>query len=208
MNPTYRIYFDDRPFLIVPRSVNPPINGALTIQYQNKQDLKKTIEELDENRTKAIIIEADDTAEAFQDFKKRFVFIQAGGGLVKNEKDEYLFIFRRGKWDLPKGKLDAGETIRACALREVKEETGLVNVILKHHLVDTWHVYHERGKFILKESVWFNMDCSGKQKLIPQTEEDIYDIKWLKKEDWPKVYDNVFPSIKDVLKAAGRFSNP
>ena len=57
--------------------------------------------------------------------EKRRVIIKAGGGLVKNEKGEVLFMFRKGKWDLPKGKLDPGETMDACAVREVMEETGV-----------------------------------------------------------------------------------
>ena len=100
---------------------------------------------------------------------------------------------------MPKGKLDKGETLEECAIREVEEETGLQNVKLTSPLAITYHTYHEGTRFILKESHWYNMKVSGKQVLIPQTAEDIHEIKWVKKEDLKEYLDNAFPSIKDVL---------
>jgi ADP-ribose pyrophosphatase YjhB (NUDIX family) len=202
MKSPFRVYFDDRSLFILHTSSKIHIADAVSIVFKNDSDILYAIEEMDKQQATCVVIKAEDTAVAFSSFKSKFQYIQAGGGLVKNEKDEYLFIFRRGKWDLPKGKLDEGETISECALREVEEETGLVNVLLQDHLVDTWHVYYERGNFFLKESVWFKMSCRSTQELKPQTEEEIHDIKWLKKEDWSSIYDNTFPSIKDVLKAA------
>ena len=69
-----------------------------------------------------------------------FKIIKAGGGVVKNNNDQILFIYRLKKWDLPKGKLDKGETIRDCAKREVEEETK-VKVNLKQKIISTWHTY-------------------------------------------------------------------
>ncbi len=121
------------------------------------------------------------------------------GGLVENEKGEYLLIHRRGKWDLPKGKLDKGETIEQCAVREVEEETGLQKPELKKPLTITYHTYDEFGKHILKDSHWYKMKVKGPQSIKPQTEEDIHDIKWVKKKDLSTYMQNTFPSIKDVL---------
>jgi len=101
------------------------------------------------------------------------ILIRAGGGLVENEKGEVLFMFRRGKWDLPKGKLDPGETLESCALREVKEETGVSQLELIQFLLVTEHEYEERGLFILKETHWYRMKTTSHESLIPQTEEDI-----------------------------------
>src|SRR5215510_275068 len=98
--------------------------------------------------------------------------IIAAGGLVVNDRDELLMIFRRGKWDLPKGKLDKGESLKDCAIREVEEETGLKNITLGPPLIITYHTYHEGARFILKESHWYKMSVSGQQNLVPQTEED------------------------------------
>ena len=91
------------------------------------------------------------------------IFIQAGGGLVENEQREVLFIFRRGKWDLPKGKLDRGETLEQCAIREVEEETGVGQLQLIRFLLITEHEYVERGKKILKETHWWLMKTGGSQ---------------------------------------------
>ncbi len=136
-------------------------------------------------------------------FFKHFTLVTAAGGVVENEKEELLLIFRRGKWDLPKGKLDKGETIEQCALREVMEETGLKEVELKKALTITYHTYDEFGKHILKDSHWYQMKITGQQKLTPQTEEDISEIKWIKKKDLKNFLNNAFPSIRDVLELIG-----
>ena len=133
-------------------------------------------------------------------FFKHFTLITAAGGLVENENGELLLIHRRGKWDLPKGKLDKGETIEQCALREVMEETGLQQVELNNLLTITYHTYDEFGKHILKDSHWYKMKATAEQTLIPQTEEDIAEIKWVKKKELPVYMNNTFPSVKDVLE--------
>ncbi|MEP7279651.1 MAG: NUDIX domain-containing protein, partial [Bacteroidota bacterium] len=113
-------------------------------------------------------------------------------------------IFRRGKWDLPKGKLDKGETLDQCALREVSEETGLQNIQLQEFLMATYHTYHENGHFILKESHWYNMTTSDKQKLVPQTAEEISEARWVQPSAINELLNNTFPSVQDVLVAAGK----
>jgi 8-oxo-dGTP pyrophosphatase MutT (NUDIX family) len=133
-------------------------------------------------------------------FYKKFTLIQAAGGLVTNEANEILMIHRRGKWDLPKGKLDAGETLAECAVREVEEETGLRNIELIAPLITTYHTYHEGSHFILKESYWYTMHVTGKQQLVPQTAEDIHDIKWVNKSELETYKNNSFPSVADVLQ--------
>ena len=126
----------------------------------------------------------------------------AGGGLVFNEKGELLMIFRRGKWDLPKGKLDNGETIEHCAIREVKEETGLINVIIGEFIDVSFHDYFDTylDEEVIKETHWFAMKAIGGQKLIPQLEEDITEIKWVSDLELKKClldsYDNVVEIIK------------
>jgi len=134
-------------------------------------------------------------------FFKKFTFIQAAGGLVVNEKKEILLIFRRGKWDLPKGKLDKGETLEECAVREVKEETGLTKLKLISPLTITYHTYHEGARFILKGSHWYNMKASGEQKLIPQTTEDILEIKWVNADELNPYLKNSYSAVADVLQS-------
>jgi 8-oxo-dGTP pyrophosphatase MutT (NUDIX family) len=127
--------------------------------------------------------------------------IQAGGGLVENEKGEFLFMFRRGKWDLPKGKLDSGESLESCALREVKEETGIRDLEIKQFLIVTQHTYQERGMTLIKETHWWLMKANSQQPLIPQAEEDITLLKWFGALEMPAVLGNTYPNIFEVLKA-------
>jgi 8-oxo-dGTP pyrophosphatase MutT (NUDIX family) len=138
---------------------------------------------------------------------KKFKIIHAAGGFVQNEKQEVLMMFRRGKWDLPKGKLDKKETIADCAVRETEEETGLRNIELTALLLNTFHTYHEGSHFILKETSWFRMKIKGFQQLIPQTEEDISKLEWVNHDNLNKYMGNTFPSVRDVLAAGFLSSN-
>jgi 8-oxo-dGTP pyrophosphatase MutT (NUDIX family) len=133
--------------------------------------------------------------------EKNRITIKAGGGLVKNESGEILFMFRRGKWDLPKGKLDPGESLEDCALREVREETGVGRLVIIKFLLVTEHEYQEGGIRILKESHWFLMRASGHEPLIPQTEEDISELRWIAPGKFDIILQNTYPSIIDVLRA-------
>lgn len=128
------------------------------------------------------------------------VKIIAGGGIVSNERSEILFQLRRGKWDLPKGKLEDGEKIEACAVREVEEETGLKDVQLGQLIGITHHFYKERGQEIEKETHWFEMKVAGEQELVPQLEEDITDLKWVAEKDVTAYLSNSFQNIEEILK--------
>jgi 8-oxo-dGTP pyrophosphatase MutT (NUDIX family) len=131
------------------------------------------------------------------------ILILAAGGLVENEKGQFLFMFRRGKWDLPKGKLDPGETLEECALREVEEETGVGRLELKKFLLQTLHEYEELSKVIEKKTHWYSMMTTSLQTLIPQTEEDITELKWIAPADFEIVLRNTYPAIVEVLRAGG-----
>ena len=128
----------------------------------------------------------------------------AGGGLVYNEKGELLMIFRRGKWDLPKGKLDNGETIEHCAIREVKEETGLINVIIGEFIDVSFHDYFDTylDEEVIKETHWFAMKAIGGQKLIPQLEEDITEIKWVSDLELKKCLLDSYDNVVEIIKKA------
>lgn len=132
-------------------------------------------------------------------FRKQYKLVVAGGGLVRNNKGKVLFIFRNGKWDLPKGKAELHELPEDTALREVKEECGLNNLILIDHLIDTYHTYDLKGSRKLKKTIWYEMYSEDKE-LIPQEEEGITKIKWIKPDKFEKVLENTYPSIHDVLK--------
>lgn len=202
----YKIYFGEKPFYISNQldentqllATEP---NTLLLEMATDDQIKLAALDLHNDSIGAVIILTEIHEKTFGIFSEDFVMIDAGGGLVKNENEEYLFIHRRGKWDLPKGKLDTGETIEQCAVREVQEETGLQQVSVTGPIQNTYHVYEEKEKLILKKSYWYAMETSGSQALTPQAEEDISEVVWLKKEDWNKVLDNTYPSVKDVLSS-------
>ena len=128
--------------------------------------------------------------------------IIAAGGLVTNNNNELLMIFRRGKWDLPKGKLDEGETIEECAVREVEEETGIGNLELGSLLGITYHEYFDKyvNEDVIKETHWYLMKAKGSTEAFPQTEEDILEIKWVPDENLEECLKNTYSTIKEVLE--------
>ena len=133
-------------------------------------------------------------------FSSLFRIIEAAGGLVKNPKEEWLFIYRNGKWDLPKGKIEKGEGVKKAAIREVEEECGITKLKIRKELPSTYHTYFMEEKPILKRTYWFEMTCSDDSKLIPQIEEGITEVKWLAENKLKKVYANTYESIKEVMK--------
>ncbi|MFM6976208.1 MAG: NUDIX hydrolase [Sphingobacteriaceae bacterium] len=142
-------------------------------------------------------------AECFRALTRDFCLIEAAGGLVKNAHGEYLFIFRRGKWDLPKGKIDAGEMPDTAALREVEEECGLRPDELGPLLAETYHIYPMDNQLVLKRTYWYEMGVNGVPRLIPQLEEDITQAGWLKPAELDQVKANTFPLILDIIADCG-----
>ncbi len=135
--------------------------------------------------------------------KKCFRFITAAGGLVINPNNEILVIHRLGVYDLPKGKSEEGETFRKTALREVEEECGISDLVIRHPLLSTFHTYEQKGIHYLKETAWFFMDYFGFDNPTPQTEENILSATWVKEQDLEKVLANTYPSIIEVFNKAG-----
>ena len=126
--------------------------------------------------------------------------IVAAGGIVRNEEGKILFQLRRGKWDLPKGKLEEGETVEECAVREVEEETGLKNIGLGELIGITTHQYTEKGRDIDKETYWFAMKVSGTQELTPQIEEDIFELRWVAENELEPYLANTFSNIIAIVE--------
>jgi 8-oxo-dGTP pyrophosphatase MutT (NUDIX family) len=137
--------------------------------------------------------------QELQQFTQGKMIIEAAGGMVFNQTGELLMMKRRGFWDMPKGKLDEGETIEECAIREVSEETGVHNLEIVKKLQVTYHTYIYKGSPALKPSHWFKMLQSGYEILIPQTEEDITEIKWVSKKEARSLIDQAYPSIAEMI---------
>ena len=201
-----KIYFDYKPLFLcddVDATLQPYVHhdDAVFIDELNLHTVKSMIHEMQDPSIHAGIFFHKDLEELKAAFFKKFILIVAAGGFVLNEKDQVLMMFRRGKWDLPKGKLDKKETAEQGALRETEEETGLKNIRLISPLITTYHTYHEGTRYVLKQSNWFRMKVSGEQNLVPQAEEQISKLEWVSQKDLKKYMENTFPSVNDVLKA-------
>lgn len=199
------IYFGDKPVYLC-NELNPEIDEvrhhpyAVFIDELSTSAINSLLHEIKKPAFHAGIILHQDFTKLKKNFFKHFKLIQTGGGMVKNNLGEILLIFRRGKWDLPKGKIDEGETLEQCAIREVREETGIQKLKIVSKINITYHTYDEFGKHILKESHWYLMNAAGTEELIPQAEEDITEIRWVKKEDFKEYFKNIFPTIKSILE--------
>ena len=142
----------------------------------------------------------DDAKAYLKQVKKSTAVIKAAGGLVKNERGQLLFIYRNDKWDLPKGKIEKDETVKQAAVREVEEECSIVVDKLGEKICKTYHCYVSRGEVVLKKTWWYKMKCKGQNKLKPQKEEGITDVRWFNKDDVTEILNNTFPSITEVLE--------
>ena len=148
-----------------------------------------------------------DAKAFFKKVKKSITVIEAAGGLVKNERGEYLFIYRSDKWDLPKGKIEKGEKVNEAAVREVEEECGITVKKIGKPICRTYHAYIYKGEVVIKKTYWFKMKCAGQDKLKPQKAEGITDARWFTREKTNVIKKNTFPSILEVMKKVELFTS-
>ncbi len=147
-----------------------------------------------------IIINVDDVENAFTLFKKHFKIINAAGGVVRNSENKTLFIYRLNKWDLPKGKVEEGESVDYAAMREVEEECAVSQLKIIKDLPSTFHIYKMGLEIILKETFWFEMNTDYLGELIPQKEEGIERVEWFSIDEIKSVaLKNTYTSIADFL---------
>lgn len=140
-----------------------------------------------------------DPRSFFRKIRKSVEVVKAAGGIVRNEANHILFIFRKGTWDLPKGKLDPGEKTKKAAIREVEEECGIKVTECGKKLFRTWHAYDTYGRITLKKTTWYAMHAFHQPKLVPQLEEEITLAKWIPAGDVKMVQENTYPLIRDIL---------
>ncbi|MFK7951529.1 MAG: NUDIX hydrolase [Ekhidna sp.] len=147
----------------------------------------------------SIFISSREKRKLIDYIKSKFKVIEAGGGVVR-KGGKILMIYRKKKWDLPKGKLDKGESIEQCALREVEEETG-VKVSLDQEIEAVWHTYTTNKKYVLKKTYWYSMSCLDDLNLAPQKEEGIKKAEWMSMEEVRKALHDSYRSIRYVMQA-------
>jgi 8-oxo-dGTP pyrophosphatase MutT (NUDIX family) len=201
----YKVFFNDRKLILTDNFTKHfQVNFGLFYKYRDLEDLKEIISLYNKlTKIETLYLFHHDIDKLREDFRLCFTFLPAAGGLVKNLKDEYLLIFRRGKWDLPKGKLDRNESFEDAAIREVEEECGIHDLKIVRPLLSTYHTYDLKGELALKKTSWYEMLYKGNEKPIPETSEDIHEVKWVKPDQLEKYLNGSFPAIRDVFTSFG-----
>ncbi|MGH1338918.1 MAG: NUDIX hydrolase [Aureispira sp.] len=202
----YKIYIEEIPVLLLERKDlktyrKDPLRD-LVVYHQPKQrnNLYQVVDNLEKwsGKYDSILIVTTKLEQLREDFFSIYKVLPAAGGVVQNEAKAILSIYRLGCWDLPKGKLEEGETLEENALREVQEETGVHNLELGTFLGHTYHTYtNKKGKRLLKDTAWYKM-TSNDQDLIPQTEEGIEKVVWMPLEEL-LAQQPIYKNIVDVL---------
>jgi ADP-ribose pyrophosphatase YjhB (NUDIX family) len=199
-----KIYLSNKPLIIsatITREIKNYLDLAGTVFMDELNDaaVDTIINALQQPEINAGIFLYKNVEAVLAAIKEKFTVIQAAGGLVNTTGEHILLIFRKGKWDLPKGKLDEGELLEVCAVREVEEETKVQNIQLEKLITITYHNYYEKEKNILKETHWYLMYSKEKQSLTPQTEEDIEKCEWVPIYNITPYMHNAHLSIVDVV---------
>lgn len=173
----------------------------ITIYHINKlSNLQKLITAIEIGSiSENLIILSDDVNWLHRNFFKSFKIIEAGGGLVLNDEGKVLMMFRKKKWDLPKGKIEKNESIKEGAIREIEEETGVKVTGVQRKLGKTYHTYTLKDKWVLKETHWFLMNGDSNSELVPEEKEGIEKVQWCSKKEVKNHLKNSFNSIRDVF---------
>jgi 8-oxo-dGTP pyrophosphatase MutT (NUDIX family) len=197
----YKVFFNDRKLILTDSfSKHFMLRHGLFYKYRSEEDLKELIYLYQKlNRIDSLYVFHSDIDELRDSFRKCFIQLHAAGGLVRNNKDEFLLIFRRGKWDLPKGKLDKHESFEEAALREVSEECGIDKLRIEQPLISTYHTYEYKDALALKKTRWFEMKYEGTAMPVPQLEEDISEAKWVPADKLGPYLDKSYPAVRDVM---------
>ncbi len=202
----YKIYINEKLLIFVDEAekenFRPKNEFQMFVPYHNnRRHLLNYVDMLEKSSTQeSVVLYTPDVEQLFEDFKRCFKLIEAAGGFVFNPTSELLCIYRRGFWDLPKGKIDEGEDAPTTAIREVQEETGLKEIKLGDFITHTWHTYRTKKKTrVLKKTHWYRMETQ-ELELVPQKEEDIEAAVWLQPEDFLAKGKLVYLSLRETVK--------
>lgn len=200
----YKININEQLLILSKELYEQASDNILTIEYTGQSiNLIKIIHLLEESSVNYsyINIYTYDIKRLWDDFTGICKIVSAAGGVVKSPSNNILAIYRRGSWDLPKGKIENGESIEEAAIREVEEETGIQVQSIGEKITTTYHTYRSKsGKLILKPSHWYYM-TSEESELIPQTEEDIEKAIWIKAEELLALEEPIYSTIADVVES-------
>jgi len=191
-----RIFVNDKPIILTTQvSTERNFKNYLL----SSVNIGKVIKELNTTSLKEVRLIGRKEDNLIGKFLKKLPNVIAGGGKVLNDNGDILFIYRNDKWDLPKGKAEAKETIETTALREVEEETGVSGLSITKPLETTYHIFKRNGKHKIKITYWFEMKTSYNGELSPQENEGITKVAWLNQEESIKALENSYANIKSLI---------
>lgn len=202
----YKVFINDKIICFTNNVENcDPFSYGLVLNFFSSEYTSCIVDlAYNDDKIEAVFVVVDNYETAFSAFKTNLKIIEAAGGIVSNSKGERLFIYRLDKWDLPKGKIEKNEGIEDAAIREIEEECGITDLSINNQLNDTFHIYKLEGKFILKQTYWFDIRSTFEGELVPELEENITKVEWLSNSEIAdKVLKNTYASIAELLKASG-----
>ena len=195
----YKVFINNLSIILTSKNKSLTQENSFLLSSITLNEILKKV-----RKHKKIFLYHPKKSELLKVFKSKIKVIFASGGIVKNDNNQILFIYRRGKWDLPKGKAEKGESIRETAVREVIEETGIEKLKIDKYFSNTFHIVRNNKKYFLKETSWFLMSSNFKGKLKPQLKEGIKSVKWKTFDDAKKIkkktYGNISIILTDFLK--------
>lgn len=189
----YKVFVNDKP-LFLTNEIQKETDFQLFLL--DSVDIKQVIVKMFQNKINKAYLYYPDEKEIMKKLKAKIPVNKAGGGLVYNKNGDVLFIFRNGKWDLPKGGIKKEEQIEDCAIREVEEETGVSGLKIETKLQKTYHVFKRNGSYKLKITHWFEMQTDFEGTPVGQLEEGIEKVAWLNPEQIKEALKNSYENIK------------
>jgi len=192
----YKVFVNQKEIILT--STAPKGTGVKVLPLKSTP-FKNIIRIIRTTRVKRLYLTHDNPKKLLSGFKKKLPVTIAAGGVVQNEEGKLLFIYRKKRWDLPKGRIDKGETLEGAAKREVKEETGVKKIKVGKLAGVTYHVFKRNNRYQLKETHWFFMKTSYKGVLTPEFKEDITKASWKNKSKTAKAIKKTYPNIEDLF---------
>jgi ADP-ribose pyrophosphatase YjhB (NUDIX family) len=192
----YKVFVNQKEIILT--STAPKGKGVKVLPLKSTP-FKNIIRIIRTTRVKRLYLMHDNPKKLLSGFKKKLPVTIAAGGVVQHEEGKLLFIYRKKRWDLPKGRVDKGETLEGAAKREVKEETGVKKIKVGKPAGVTYHVFKRNNRYQLKETHWFFMKTSYEGVLTPEIKEDITKATWKNKSKTAKAIKNTYPNIEDLF---------